>query len=233
MQPLYTTEEFQSSKSRLLLPLKCLHCEKTFYKTKHYIQQNILTSRKRATGDFCSIRCKRMYQHPPVLLPCSNCQKPTRTIPSKKSKSGHQFCCKSCSAKWNNAHKTKGTRISKLEKWLQEQLPSLYSHLEFHFNKTDTINGELDIYIPSLKLAFELNGIFHYEPIYGPEKLVKIQNNDLRKSQACHERSIELCLIDVSSQKYFKEQSAIKFLTIIQNIINLKLSGSSPVFPTA
>ena len=93
--------------------------------------------------------------------------------------------------------------------------------LEFHFNRKDAINGELDIFIPSLKLAFELNGIFHYEPIYGPEKLGKIQNNDLRKSQACLERGIELCLIDVSSMTYFKPIKGRKFLNIIQNIINL------------
>ena len=103
--------------------------------------------------------------------------------------------------------------------------------LEFHFNRKDAINGELDIYIPSLKLAFELNGIFHYEPIYGSEKLASIQSNDTRKAQACLEHGIELCLIDVSTFKKFKEKRAGKFLQIIQDIINLKLSESSPVIP--
>jgi len=49
----------------------------------------------------------------------------------------------------------------------------LYPDLVIHFNKKDAINSELDIYIPSLKLAFELNGIFHYEPIFGKENFLK------------------------------------------------------------
>jgi hypothetical protein len=117
---------------------------------------------------------------------------------------------------------------------LSKKLPKLYPTLEFHFNRKDAINGELDIFIPALKLAFEMNGVFHYEPIFGPEKLTSIQTNDHRKMLACAEHGIELCVIDVSSFTYFKEQRAMKFLTIIQNIINSKLSGvfaNDPQFP--
>jgi len=73
-------------------------------------------------------------------------------------------------------------------------------------------------------LAFELNGIFHYEPIYGQNKLNQIQNNDNRKFQACLENNIELCIIDTSSQTYFKPKTAQKFLDIITNLINNKIS---------
>jgi hypothetical protein len=81
----------------------------------------------------------------------------------------------------------------------------------------------LDIYIPSLKLAFELNGIFHYEPIYGKEKLENTQNNDGRKFQACLECGIEFCTIDVSAQKYFKEKTSQIYLDIVTDILNKKL----------
>jgi hypothetical protein len=150
-------------------------------------------------------------------------------VASQIKQSKHHFCSQSCACTYHNAHKTTGTRVSKLETWLSSKLPELYPSLEFHFNRKDAINGELDIYIPSLKLAFELNGIFHYIPVYGPEKLAKMRTNDSRKVQACLERNIELCVIDVSHQKYFKEQRALEFLPIITNIINSKLSGSSPV----
>ncbi len=229
MQPLYTDEEFKSAKSRQLLPLKCLHCTQTFHRTKHVIQMGINPQHEN-TCSFCSRRCLRLHYHtPPAICHCEWCQTSFTKNISRHKKTKHHFCCQSCSAKYNNAHKTKGTRISKLEVWLASKLPTLYPNLEFHFNRKDAINGELDIFIPSLKLAFELNGIFHYEPIFGPEKLTSIQNNDMRKSQACLEQGIELCLIDVSSLSYFKEQKAVKFLTIIQNIINLKLSESSPI----
>ena len=80
----------------------------------------------------------------------------------------------------------------------------------------------MDIYIPQLKLAFELNGVFHYEPIFGSEKLNQIQNNDGRKFQACLERGIELCIVDTSKLNYFKESNALPYLEIVQKIINYK-----------
>ena len=80
----------------------------------------------------------------------------------------------SCAATYNNKNKTHGTRRSKLECFIEKKLSELYPDLTIHYNQKDTINSELDIYIPSFKLAFELNGIFHYEPIYGEEKLNQI-----------------------------------------------------------
>jgi hypothetical protein len=74
-------------------------------------------------------------------------------------------------------------------------------------------------------LAFELNGIFHYEPIYGEEKLGKVKNNDGRKFQACIERKIELCIIDVSASKKFKPERDKKYLDIIVNLIEYKCRG--------
>ena len=76
------------------------------------------------------------------------------------------------------------------------------------------------IHIPSLNLAFELNGIFHYEPIFGQDKLDSIINNDNRKFQACLEKTIELVIIDAASLQYFKPQNAKKYLDIIISIIN-------------
>jgi hypothetical protein len=134
-----------------------------------------------------------------------------------------KFCNRSCAAKYNNAHKTTGTRRSKMEIWVEEQLESEYE-FEIIFNGKEVINSELDIYIPHLKLAFELNGIFHYEPIYGENKLENVKNNDNRKFQACLEKSIELCIIDISGSIHFKPERDKKYLDIIKNIINNKLA---------
>jgi hypothetical protein len=101
-----------------------------------------------------------------------------------------------------------------------------FPSLNIKYNNKDAINSELDIYIPSLKLSFELNGIYHYEAIHGEEKLTKVQNNDARKFQACLEKGIELCIVDTSSLKYMKESNAIKFFNIISNIIKQKLQNT-------
>ena len=157
---------------------------------------------------------------PKKLVICKKCKTKFEKQINQIEKTNNNFCSKSCAAIYNNTHKKHGTRRSKLEKYLEEELTKLYPNLEIHFNRKDAINSELDIYIPSLSLAFEINGIFHYEPIYGQEKLDKIQNNDKRKFAACHDANISLCIIDASSLKYFKPKNAKKYLDIVSNIID-------------
>lgn len=159
-----------------------------------------------------------------VCLKCDQCGEEFRRGPAEISKSLKHFCSSSCSATYNNTHKTTGTRKSKLESYLETKLPEIYLNQEFHFNRKDAINSELDIYLPKLKLAFELNGIFHYEAIYGENKLNQIQNNDGRKFQACLEKGIELCIIDTSQLKHFNLPKAQKYLSIICKIIDQKLN---------
>lgn len=154
---------------------------------------------------------------------CKQCDKQFQKKRREIKKSPNHFCSLSCAVTYKNTHKTHGTRRSKLEVWLEQQLPSLYPSLEFHFNRKDAINAELDIYIPSLKLAFELNGPLHYEAIFGPEKLAQIQNNDERKFQACLEKGIELCLVDVSTFKNYTTTGANTFLEMIKQVINGKV----------
>lgn len=222
MKPLYTKEQFKNSKSKDKLPCECYNCKNVFYTRKNLIKQNLDGNDKFNSNRFCSIKCSSEYRKTLQKLTCLNCNKEFEKILSQIKKSKNHFCSHSCSATYNNVHKTHGTRRSKLEKYLKEKLPNLYPNLHIDFNKKDAINSELDIYIPSLKLAFELNGIFHYEPIFGDEKLNQTQNNDQRKFQACAEQNISLCIIDVSKQKYFKESTSQEFLNIIIDIINNK-----------
>ncbi len=179
---------------------------------------------------FCSRNCSQAHnkQHLTTSkeVSCKECGKKFIRPPNQIRKTINTFCSLSCAAKYNNTHKKHGTRRSRLERWLEYQLKEKYSTLAILFNKKDAINSELDIYIPSLKLAFELNGIYHYEPIHGPEKLTSIQNNDRRKFQACLEKQIELCIIDVSRFHYFKVTKAQEYLDIILTIINQKLEIS-------
>ena len=224
MKTLYTDEEFKNAKAITKLPLECQYCHNTFYQEKRRIQA-ILSGKFNYTGVFCSPKCNNAFRYPVYEVTCNQCGKSFRKQLKEIKKSKNHFCCHSCAAIYRNSHKVKGTRVSKLEIWLQEQLAKSYPKIEFHFNRKDTINSELDIYIPSLKLAFELNGIFHYEPIYGFDKLSATKNNDNRKLQACFENGIEICIIDISSMKNFKEKNATKYLDIIINIIEQRLKG--------
>ena len=93
------------------------------------------------------------------------------------------------------------------------------------YSGKEVIGSELDIYVPSLKLAFEIQGIFHYEPIFGQEKLDQIQKNDKDKIDKCSKLNIELIHINCSKQKQFSEKSSQEYLTIIVNKIKSLLSG--------
>lgn len=218
MHILITSQEFEKAQSRDLIPLQCGHCKETFEAFKHKIQA-ARKGRDGLTYDYCSRHCVSVAKGFLVERICQECKTSFLKTRSELKKTKGDFCSRSCAAIYNNAHKTKGTRRSKLEIWLESKLTELYPWLDVHYSRKDAIQSELDIYIPSLKLAFELNGLFHYEPIYGQEKLIRIQNNDKRKYQACLERGIELCIIDTSGLKYFKPQKAEIYLNIITDII--------------
>ena len=209
--------EFDNAKWTDTFPIQCDGCKNTFLRTKRSIVRHKAQEKKKA---YCSDVCYQSSKNKSLTKPCEQCGLPVTRHANQSRKHPKSFCNRSCSAMYRNANKKHGTRRSKLEAWLEQQLPVMYPSLEFHFNRKDTINSELDIYIPSLKLAFELNGIFHYEPIFGRDKLVQIQNNDQRKYQACIERGIELCLIDVSTFTYFKPEKAQKYLDIVKSIID-------------
>lgn len=217
MKPLFTDEQLKKAKYSEKLPCECYNCNKVFYTKKHSIMYAVKETRNYAK--FCSRKCSTLFSVKGEKINCKNCNKEFFKKLSQIKKSPNHFCSKSCAVTHNNTHKTHGTRRSKLEKYLEEQLTILYPDLEIHYNRKDAINSELDIFIPKLKLAIELNGIFHYEPIFGIDKLSKIQNNDERKFQACIEKNISLCIIDSSKLRYFKPQNAEKFLKIVLDII--------------
>lgn len=205
--------------------LNCCYCNKLFLPKNKDVYDSVKAKLKiHDIKYYCSEECRLAGtgKTKNVSIKCTNCGKtflPSKNL-DKRCKSKNKFCCQSCAASYNNKHKTTGTRRSKLEKWLEEKLSTLYPDLEIKYCDKTAINSELDIYIPSFRLAFELNGIYHYEPIHGQNTLEKIQRNDANKFQLCQENNISLCIIDTSQQKYVTEKSSMKYLDIIVEIIN-------------
>ena len=216
MKMLISSEQFVSRQSTDMIPLECEICHKTFHKVKHHIQ-TILKSCM-GKGKYCSEKCKGLARQKRLTKQCDYCQTPI-VIKPYRLKFSHQFCSRSCRAKHWNANKTWGGPRSKLELWIESELTKKYPSLKIEYNDTSAIGSELDIYIPSLKTAFELNGIFHYEPIFGNKKLNETKNSDQRKFSNCATNGIGLCIIDTHNAKYLKAERDQKFLDIITNII--------------
>ncbi len=122
------------------------------------------------------------------IISCTQCKRlfEKADYEINRSISGNIFCSLSCGVKYNNRHKKNVIKRSKLEEILEESLNSKYSNLDIIYSDREILEGlELDIYIPTLKLAFEINGIHHYEPIFGQEKFRKTLKNDYIKELRC------------------------------------------------
>jgi len=219
MKKLFTEIEYKGAKEKDLLPLECEICGNTFYKNKITIR-NAMNPNRRESCRHCSQQCVNTGKIKQISVQCLICSKSIQKHPSQLIIYPKSFCSKSCASKYSNSHKTTGNNRSKLELWLEEQLAFIYPNLIIEYNNRSAINAELDIYIPSLKLAFEINGIFHYEPIFGVDKFEKTKNNDKRKMKACIENNISFYTIDSSELKYFKKERAKKYLDIITNLID-------------
>lgn len=220
--PETTPEYLEKFRSRELVPLQCAYCSSTFHKTKHAIQLSLWYKQQRM---YCSLQCHSRHQivlknkQATALFACAQCGAEVARAGSQVSKTGNVFCSRSCSTTYNNRNKTYGTRRSKLEKYLEGRIRTQWPELVLQCNSKDVIGSELDFYFPQLKLAIELNGIFHYEPIYGQDKLEKIQNNDKQKFASCHESGIELCIIDSSKCTYLTKAQKEYFWSIVMNLI--------------
>lgn len=208
-----------SNGKRLCYLIICDNCGTHHYKA----QCEILKGLKRNKRFFCSQKCRGEYHSTMKKVVCVNCSIDFMKLPSQIAKSNNNFCSKSCAATFNNKHKTHGNRRSKLEIMIERMLQTEYSSLIFECNAKNVIGSELDFYFPNLKLAIQINGPLHYQPIYGYKKLDQIQKMDNEKRNACKTQDIKLIEIDCSKDKYLNKNKIAERLsqikTIIENII--------------
>lgn len=169
---------------------------------------------------YCSNECRPRISGLQLHI-CKTCGGEVKRYASLIPKNGNVFCNNSCAGIWKNKNRdSKGTTRSKLENWIEGQLKIIYPDLVISYNKTSDINMELDIYIPSFNLAFEINGVFHYKDVFNNGLLVKRQELDMKKRNLCLNNGIKLIEINTSEQIYFTEKSSKQYLDIILENIN-------------
>ncbi len=122
---------------------------------------------------------------------------------------------------------------SRAEDVLLTMLRAAYPSLEVRANERSLVsNGlEVDIYIPAAKLAIELNGPVHYLPIYGEERLERVQFKDAQKHAELHTKGIRLLVLDISrlqTKKRTREFLATQFVESIQPLLMEARVGVPP-----
>lgn len=117
MKMLISREELDSKGSRDLIPLECLQCHQTHYRTKNIVL-SILNGNKGTRGQYCSKKCMgKARQIEKIKISCKQCGTILERFPSESN--GNVFCSSSCAAKYNNAPRITSKKC-------------LYCNKEFH-----------------------------------------------------------------------------------------------------
>lgn len=199
--------------------LICQRCGKQFTRSNGRYNEAV----KKGWNFFCSLKCRNTSYEKGEEFQCAECSEKVIKTPAQFRKTKFNvFCSKSCAANYNNKHKKYGTRRSKLERFLENQLKLNFPELRFFFNNRHTIGAELDFYFPDLKLAIELNGILHFQPIYGKEKLLRIQEIDTEKRKSCFKSGIELIIFDVSRENQLTQKIKDKNWKKVKELVTSK-----------
>lgn len=129
----------------------CTFCGNSFQSANKRLNYNLKSGRK----NYCSTNCRNKSGVTQQTVSCNACGVSFKKQSARISKMN--FCSLSCSATYNNRHKSHGYRRSKIESEIEKRLSKQFPNLEILYNSKSAIDSELDIYIPALRLALPLN----------------------------------------------------------------------------
>lgn len=168
---LISQTELDSKTSRELIPLECLQCNNTHYRTKNIVLR-ILNENQQNTlrACFCSNECKYKHYNKTEEYCCKQCETTIIRCPSEV-RTENIFCSKSCSAKYNNKNRDypylSDLNIRKLNELrpenpieiknpiLKSERPILMSFCKFCNKKFILKNRKLQLYCSSKCHALE------------------------------------------------------------------------------
>jgi hypothetical protein len=134
---------------------------------------------------------------------CNNEYEITRVLLNERNREGYGLCTLCNQVGINN--------ISQLEKEVSSYIKNLIND-EIKENDRNVLNNlELDVYIPSKKIAFEVNGLYWHSELF------KDKNYHLNKTELCEEKGIRL--IQIFEDEWMFKKDIVK--SRIENILGL------------
>jgi very-short-patch-repair endonuclease len=107
---------------------------------------------------------------------------------------------------------------SKMEKFLFTHLKDQYNimkHIDYIFGND---KFHLDLYVPELLTAIEIDGPMHYEPIFGDDRLEKRQAADSRKNGLCVQAGLNIVRIRLEKRSSLRYYNSI--LAALADLLN-------------
>lgn len=180
--------EYENTRcEKLRKNVSCIYCNKKYKLSKSKID------RDRNIGNFCSQKCLSNYRDSKVNFNCDFCDKKHKTHKSTYDRAVNHFCSKKCASRY---YCGKNLCEGIFEKTVKK------TKIKYERNNREILNGlELDFYFPNIKLAVEINGPSHYEPIYGEKSLKQQKKRDRTKKKLCKIKNITLFVISVLDVK--------------------------------